>query len=318
MSTDRPAPPSIPPRKKQAGAPGPRPSGAAPKVVHAVPTAAREPRLPAAPQPAADQLPSVPVQPGESTSAGTAPSHPGATPRTSPPLTGPAAPAPRLPAPTTTTASRTGAVKKALKSASVAVAGAAAAVTGEAMRTTGSPTGIRPRPDSTKTDPTIAATDAHAAATPPGHQPTAATPGGAPGTAAGGARTPAPATVKEGAPRRVRLSVSRVDPWSVMKLSFLLSVGIGIMIVVAAAVVWFVLDGLAVFTQLNDLVTQIVGKESPVDILQYVAFSKVVSGATVVAVVDVVLLTALSTIGAFLYNITAALVGGVTLTLTDD
>lgn len=317
MSTDRPAPPSIPPRKKQGGAPGPRPSGAAPKVVRAVPTAAREPTLDVAPQPAAGPLPSVPVQPGEPTSAGAASSHPGATPPTSHPLTGPPAPAPRLPAPTTTSA-MTGAVKKALKSASVAVAGAAAAVTGEAMRTTGSPTGIPARPDSTKTDPTIAATDAHAASTPPGHQPTAAVPGGAPRTAAGGVRTPAPATLKEGAPRRVRLSVSRVDPWSVMKLSFLLSVGIGIMIVVAAAVVWFVLDGLAVFTQLNDLVTQIVGKESPVDILQYVAFSKVVSGATVVAVVDVVLLTALSTIGAFLYNITAALVGGVTLTLTDD
>ena len=45
-----------------------------------------------------------------------------------------------------------------------------------------------------------------------------------------------PTVGPHGAPRRVRLAISRVDPWSVMKLSFLLSVAIGVMIVVAAAV----------------------------------------------------------------------------------
>ncbi|GIG20721.1 hypothetical protein Cch01nite_14450 [Cellulomonas chitinilytica] len=121
-----------------------------------------------------------------------------------------------------------------------------------------------------------------------------------------------------GGARRVRLAISRVDPWSVMKLSFLLSVAIGVMIVVAAAVVWLTLDGLHVFTKINDLVVQIVGTESPIDILQYVEFKRIVSGATLVAVIDVFLLTALSTIGAFLYNIVAALVGGVHVTMTDE
>ncbi|MDM8085170.1 DUF3566 domain-containing protein [Cellulomonas cellasea] len=121
-----------------------------------------------------------------------------------------------------------------------------------------------------------------------------------------------------GAPRRVRLAVSRVDPWSVMKLSFLLSVAIGIMIVVAAAVIWFTLDGLNVFTQIDTLVKEVLGAESDVNVLQYVEFQRIISAATLVAVVDVFLLTALSTIGAFLYNITASLVGGVHLTLTDE
>jgi len=127
-----------------------------------------------------------------------------------------------------------------------------------------------------------------------------------------------PAARDAAAPRRVRLSVSRVDPWSVMKLSFLLSFAVGIMIVVAAAVIWMVLDGLAVFTTINDMIREIVGEESPIDILQFVDFTRVVSGAMVIAIVDVILLTALSTIGAFLYNITAALVGGVNVTLTDE
>ncbi|HEY8721542.1 DUF3566 domain-containing protein [Pengzhenrongella sp.] len=201
---------------------------------------------------------------------------------------------------------------RALKSATATVAGATVAA--GALRATKFPpsaNGAPPRPDSTKADPTIAANDTHAASAAPRN--TARS-----GAAPDGARMPAPAAARDGAPRRVRLSVSRVDPWSVMKLSFLLSVAVGVMIVVAAAVVWFVLDGLAVFTKVNDMITEIAGKESPIDILKYVEFSRVVAGATMVGVVDVILLTALSTIGAFLYNITAALVGGVSLTLTDD
>ena len=119
-------------------------------------------------------------------------------------------------------------------------------------------------------------------------------------------------------PRRVRLAVAKVDPWSVMKLSFLLSVAVGIMIVVAAAVIWYTLDGQAVFTQVNSTIAEITGDPEFFDLLDYMAFDRVLSLATVIAVVDIVLLTALATIGAFLYNIVAALVGGIHLTLTDD
>ncbi|WP_431835666.1 DUF3566 domain-containing protein [Cellulomonas sp. Y8] len=150
--------------------------------------------------------------------------------------------------------------------------------------------------------------------------------------AAAGASAPKPGAGKAGAtaarpsgtsalggsgPRRVRLAVSRVDPWSVMKLSFLMSVAIGIMIVVATAVVWITLDSLHVFATINDLVTEILA-DSNIDLMQYVEFDRVLSIATLVAVVDIFLITALATIGAFLYNITAALVGGVHVTMTDE
>jgi hypothetical protein len=130
--------------------------------------------------------------------------------------------------------------------------------------------------------------------------------------------TGATPTVRHDGPRRVRLSVSRVDPWSAMKLGFLLAVAIGIMTVVATAVVWYVLDGMMVFQKVQDFVTQIAGEESNVDMLQFVEFGRVISVATLLGVVNVVIITALSTIMAFLYNIVAALVGGVHLTLTDD
>ena len=103
-----------------------------------------------------------------------------------------------------------------------------------------------------------------------------------------------------------------------MKLSFLLSVAVGIMIVVAAAVVWLTLDGMHVFTKVDSLVREVVGTETKIDILQYVKFSRIVSAASLIAIVDVFLMTALATIGAFLYNIVAALVGGIHLTMTDE
>ncbi|MDF2805922.1 MAG: hypothetical protein K0S43_868, partial [Cellulosimicrobium sp.] len=94
-------------------------------------------------------------------------------------------------------------------------------------------------------------------------------------TPAVGTATGATPTVRnDGGPRRVRLAVSRIDPWSAMKLGFLLAVAIGIMTVVATAVVWYVLDGMMVFAKIEDLFTQIVGTETDVDIQQYVAFGR--------------------------------------------
>lgn len=130
-------------------------------------------------------------------------------------------------------------------------------------------------------------------------------------------RTSKPVSERVG-PRRVRLAVSRVDPWSVMKLSFLLSIAIGIMIVVASIVFWLVLDKLHVFTDIDAMIKDVLGTDTKVNVLQFVELDRVVSLSTIIAVIDVVLLTALGTIVAFLYNVVAALVGGIHLTMTDD
>lgn len=121
-----------------------------------------------------------------------------------------------------------------------------------------------------------------------------------------------------GAPRQVRLTVGRVDPWSVLKLSFLVSVALGIALVVMMGVLWSVLQGMGVFADLDSVVGEVVGAESAFSLTDVLGRSRVLSLTVVVAVVDVVLLTALSTLAAVLYNICSALVGGVRLTLTDD
>jgi len=119
-------------------------------------------------------------------------------------------------------------------------------------------------------------------------------------------------------PRRARLVMSRVDPWSAMKLSFLMSFALGIMGIIAAAVLWFALDGLQVFARVEDLVSQVGGADSAEAVMEYFAFARVLASAMLVGVVNVFLLTALGTIGAFLYNIVAALVGGLHVNVTDE
>lgn len=144
-----------------------------------------------------------------------------------------------------------------------------------------------------------------------------ATPGQRPQVAQG-----APGLVKP-APkakvRRARLLVSKVDPWSVLKMAFLLSVALGIVTVVAAIVLWTVLDLTGIFDQVDSLLGTLAGSEGGGFELKKVAsLGQVASFATIIAVVNVVLLTALSMLSAVLYNISATLVGGIGVTLTDD
>lgn len=120
--------------------------------------------------------------------------------------------------------------------------------------------------------------------------------------------------------RRARLIVSKVDTWSVLKMSFLLSVALGIVTVVASIVLWMVLDITGIFDKINGLLGEIGGSESggSLDLKKIASLGQVASFATIIAVVNVVLLTALSMLTAVLYNISATLVGGIGVTLTDD
>ena len=120
--------------------------------------------------------------------------------------------------------------------------------------------------------------------------------------------------------RRARLRLTRVDPWSVMKTSFLLSVAFGIVTVVSVFIVWSVLGAAGVWDSINATAGDILGDEaaSGFDVTSYVGTSRVMGFTMLVAAVDVVLLTAVATLGAFLYNMAAALLGGIEVTLAED
>jgi hypothetical protein len=119
-----------------------------------------------------------------------------------------------------------------------------------------------------------------------------------------------------GRTRRARLRLVRLDPWSVMKTAFLLSIAFGIMCVVAVFIIWSVLTAANVFGAINESMSSITGETFAVE--DYVGMDRVLSFTMLVAVLDVVLITAVATLGAFLYNLAASLLGGLELTLAED
>lgn len=133
-----------------------------------------------------------------------------------------------------------------------------------------------------------------------------------------------PMVTKEKAPstRRVRkahLRLTHVDPWSVMKVSFLFSVAVGIVVVVAVGVVWGVLGAAGIWDSIDSTVADVVGETGKdFRIEDYLGTSRVMGFTMIVAVVDVVLVTVIGTLTAFLYNLAAALLGGVEVVLAED
>lgn len=120
--------------------------------------------------------------------------------------------------------------------------------------------------------------------------------------------------------RRARLRFVRIDPWSVTKIAFLLSVAFGIMVVVAVFLVVSVMTASGLWDSVNESIQGVLNQQpaEAFDIEDYVGLKKVLGLTMLIAVLDVVLITALATLGAFLYNLAASLLGGVEVTLAED
>ena len=118
--------------------------------------------------------------------------------------------------------------------------------------------------------------------------------------------------------RRARLVVQKVDTWSVAKLIFLLSIALGIVTVVASVILWLFLQASGAFTGVNQLISSLGTGSTTVDISQMISLGQVALVTTIFAVVNTVVFTLLGMIAAILYNLAAKLVGGVTLTLSDE
>jgi hypothetical protein len=122
-------------------------------------------------------------------------------------------------------------------------------------------------------------------------------------------------------PRRARLNLKRIDPWSVMKFSFAVSVVLFIVVVVATSVLYLALDAMGVWGEVNTSLSELVsaggGTESPTSDSFRITAWGVIGTSMLIGAVNVVLFTALATLGAFIYNVCADLVGGVELTLAE-
>lgn len=134
--------------------------------------------------------------------------------------------------------------------------------------------------------------------------------------------TPSAATRRVGnrRTRKARLRLARLDPWSVMKTTFLFSIAFGIMMMVVAWVLWMVLSGSGALESLNQFLTTLIGNQgdAPFRIEDFINAPRVLGFAAVLAAIDVVILTAVATLFAFLYNLAATVIGGLEVTLAED
>lgn len=118
--------------------------------------------------------------------------------------------------------------------------------------------------------------------------------------------------------RRMKLSLTRIDPWSATKVGFMLSFAISLIIGVALFVAWLVFASSNAMNSINSLVSSS-GLDSVTSSLSAIfTTGHVVSVLVILAVFNIVLFTLLAAINAFLYNVTARLVGGLRVTLGDD
>ena len=120
--------------------------------------------------------------------------------------------------------------------------------------------------------------------------------------------------------RRADLVISRLEPWSVMKFSFLMSLVAWVVLFVAVAFLYFVLSSLGVFTSIEHTlgsVTSSSGSSSGSSISHWFAASRILGYTMLLGAVNIVLITALSTIGSMIYNLVTHLGGGIEVTLRE-
>jgi hypothetical protein len=134
-------------------------------------------------------------------------------------------------------------------------------------------------------------------------------------------RTPEPAAasadhrrpMRARGPRRARLQLRHINPWTVLKFSCVLSIALFFVWLIVVGVLFGVLDGAGVIGKINDAYTTIQGGNSKPPVTAGVVFG----GAAIIGVVNIVLFIALTTVGSVVYNLCADLVGGIEITLSE-
>ena len=148
-------------------------------------------------------------------------------------------------------------------------------------------------------------------------------PGRPPVSAAGDPSRPAGAAKERGrgrvsrGPRRARLQLRHIDTWSALKISLVVSIALFFVWMVAVGLLYGVLNSLGVFTSINDLIGQVGSVSGSGSTGDVITAGVVFGGAAVIGAINVVLLTALCTVSAVVYNLCSDLVGGVEVTLAE-
>lgn len=122
-----------------------------------------------------------------------------------------------------------------------------------------------------------------------------------------------------GGSRRAKLVLRHIDPWTVMKFGFAFSIGMLVVFVVAVIVLYGVLSAMGVVSSVNTTVNDLTSSaaDGSGGVQNVLSAPKIIGAAILIGAINVVLLTALGTLCAFLYNLCTDLVGGVEVTMTE-
>jgi hypothetical protein len=136
---------------------------------------------------------------------------------------------------------------------------------------------------------------------------------GAPGSAAPRRTGPAARAAAARSPRRARLQLRHINPWTVFKFACALSIALFFIWLLTVAALYGVLEATGVVSRVNDAWTTVEGGNSSAPIRP----SVVLLASTVIGAVNIVLFIALSTIGSIIYNLCADIIGGIEVTLSE-
>jgi hypothetical protein len=122
---------------------------------------------------------------------------------------------------------------------------------------------------------------------------------------------------RAGSTKQVRLKLVYVDFWSAVKLAFLIAVSLGIILVVATALIWLVLETTGIFNTLDTTLGQILN-QSNFSVTSTFSLGTVLTFSFIVALLNVVIGTALGAIAALLYNFSVRITGGLLVGFTNN
>lgn len=133
------------------------------------------------------------------------------------------------------------------------------------------------------------------------------------GAVSPGSTGPLPGVIRDGEPLRTTVQLRRVDPWSTLKVSVVISVVTFFVWMIAVGLLYLVLAGMGVWDRLNNMLGDATGGGGTT----IISAGQVFGYAALIGVINIVLLTALATIGSFIFNQCSDVVGGVQITLAD-
>lgn len=132
-------------------------------------------------------------------------------------------------------------------------------------------------------------------------------------------RTPEQVAAAGPLPRQARLTLRKLDPWSVLKFSFVLALACFVIFFVAVAVLYGLLSAFGVFSSIQHAVANVTSAKGSagVNTAGYFSAATILPYTALVGAFGVVMMTVLATVGSLIYNLVAYLVGGIDVTLRE-